>query len=342
MKKIITLSFLVILSTTVNISAQDFSELFKKTNPAVVVIKIIEAESAGTGDPYEKVTYGSLGSGVLIDSNGSILTAAHVIKLASDILVEFTDGQSIRAEVIKISNESDIALIKTIKAPNNPVVAKLADSDKVNIGDHIYIIGSPMGLYHSLSVGNISGRHIEQLDFSRAGRIEFFQTDAAINTGNSGGPMFNLNGEVIGIVSSILTKSGGFEGLGFVATSNIAKFILETEGYDWMGIDASYIDGKLAKILNIKQGAGFLIQSVADKSPAYLMGMKGGFQKIIMDEKEILVGGDILLSANGYRFNNKKSQEEFLRYFQSMQKSDVLKLEILRVGTIINMEWKLK
>ena len=337
-----TLLLLFFFTMTIQLSAQDFSELFKKTNPSVVVIKVIEAESTGTGDPYEKATFGSLGSGVLINANGSILTAAHVIQLASDILVEFPDGQALRAQVVKISNESDIALIKTMKAPKNPVIAKLADSDKVNVGDQIYIIGSPMGLYHSLSVGHISGRHIEQLDFSRAGKIEFFQTDAAINTGNSGGPMFNINGEVIGIVSSILTKSGGFEGLGFVATSNIAKFIMETEGYDWMGVDASYIDGKLAKILNIKQGAGFLIQSVAEKSPSYFMGMKGGFQKIIMDEKEILIGGDIMLAANGFRFNNKKSLADFLTFFQGMKKGEILKLEILRSGEVINLEWKMK
>ncbi len=339
MKSIILL--FATLITIAQLSAQDFSELFKKTNPSVVVIKVIEAESTGTGDPYEKVTFGSLGSGVLINADGSILTAAHVIQLASAILVEFPDGQSIEADVVKISNESDIALIKTRKAPKNPVVAKLADSDKANIGDKIYIIGSPMGLYHSLSVGYISGRHIEQLDFSRAGKIEFFQTDAAINTGNSGGPMFNLDGDVIGVVSSILTRSGGFEGLGFVATSNIAKFIMETEGYDWMGIDASYIDGKLAKILNVKQGGGFLIQSVADKSPSYFMGLKAGFQKIIMDEKEIMVGGDIMLSANGYRFNNKKSLTDFLTYFQGMKKGDILKLEVLRSGEILFLEWKL-
>ena len=341
MKKNHTILLLVLLSISVQISAQDFSELFKKANPSVVVLKIIEAENAGTGEPYRKTTLGSLGSGVLINADGSILTAAHVIKLASEILVEFPDGQSFKAEVVKVSHESDIALIKTQGRPVKPVVAKLGDSDKTNIGDKIFIIGSPMGLYHSLSVGYISGRHIEQLDFSRAGKIEFFQTDAAINTGNSGGPMFNLNGEVIGIVSSILTRSGGFEGLGFAATSNIAKFIMETEGYDWMGIDASYIEGKLAKILNIKQGAGFLIQSVADKSPAYFMGIKGGFQKIKIDEQEILVGGDILLSANGIRFDNKENLEKFLSYFQQMTQGDVLKVEILRAGEIQFLEWKL-
>jgi len=154
--------------------------------------------------------------------------------------------------------------------------------------------------------------------------------------------MFNIDGDVIGIVSSILTRSGGFEGLGFVATSNIARFIMHTEGYDWMGVDASYIDGKLAKILNIKQGAGFLIQSVAEKSPAYFMGMKGGFQKITMDKQEILVGGDILLSANGFRFNNKKSLTDFLTFFQKMKKGDTLKLEVLRAGEVISAEWKLK
>lgn len=341
MTKTISISLLMCLSLSVQISAQDFSKLYKKANPSVVVLKVIEAENEGAGDPYQKTTFGSLGSGVLISADGSILTAAHVVKLASDISVVFPDGQSLKAEVVKISHESDIALIKTQGRPKNPVVAKLGDSDKANIGDKIFIIGNPMGLHHSLSVGYISGRHVEQLDFSRAGKIEFFQTDAAINTGNSGGPMFNLDGEVIGIVSSILTRSGGFEGLGFAATSNIAKYIMDTDGYDWMGIDASYIDGKLAKILNIKQGAGFLVQNVADKSPAYFMGVKGGFQKFTFDKKEILLGGDILLSANGIRFDNKENLAKFLNFFQQMKKGEVLKIEILRAGEIQNLEWKL-
>ena len=337
-----SLLFIAILIIINQVSAQNFSELFKKTNPAVVVIKVLEEESTGVGNPYEKVAFGSLGSGVLIDANGSILTAAHVIKLASEILVEFPDGQSFQADVVKISHESDIALIKTRKAPQNPVVVKLADSDKVNVGDKIFIIGSPMGLYHSLSVGYISGRHIEKLDFSKAGKIEFFQTDAAINTGNSGGPMFNVEGEVIGIVSSILTRSGGFEGLGFAATSNIAKFIMETDGYDWMGVDATFIEGKLAKILNVKQGAGFLVQAVAEKSPSYFMGLRASYQKVIIDEQEILLGGDIMLSANGYRFINKKSLTEFLAHYQSMLRGDLLKIEVLRAGSIVWLEWKLK
>ncbi len=322
--------------------AQDYSELFKKTDPSVVVLKVVESASTGTGDPYQKMAMGSLGSGVLVSKDGLIITAAHVVQVASAILVEFSDGQELRAEVHKIAPEADIAVIKTIGKPKNPVVAKLANSDLVEVGDPVYIIGSPMGLYHSLSVGYISGRHKQNLDFSRTGKIEFFQTDAAINQGNSGGPMFNTKGEVIGIVSSILTQSGGFEGLGFVATSNMAKTIIENNGYNWMGVDARYIEGNIAKILNIEQGAGFIIENVADQSPAYFMGLKGGYQKVIIDDKEFLLGGDILLAANGIEFIGEKGLAEFLKLYQQMKSGDKLKLKILRSGAIQELEWIIK
>ena len=305
-------------------------------------MKVIEAENTGTGDPYQKTTFGSLGSGVLVSEDGLIVTAAHVVKVASAILVEFVDGQQLKAEVHKIAPEADIAVIKTIGKPKNPVVARFANSDEVNIGDPVYIIGCPMGLYHSLSVGYISGRHTQNLDFSRAGKIEFFQTDAAINQGNSGGPMFNTKGEIIGIVSSILTQSGGFEGLGFVATSNMAKTIVENDGYNWMGVDARYIEGNLAKILNVKQGAGFLIENVADQSPAYFMGLKGGFQKVVIDKAEILLGGDVLLSANGYEFIGEKGLSDFLQFYQTMKSGDKLSLKVLRGGEIVQLEWIIK
>ena len=340
MKKIVFLStFLFVFFVA---KTQNYSELFKKTDPSVVVLKVIEAENVGTGDPYKKMTFGSLGSGVLVDKNGLIVTAAHVVQVASAILVEFADGQQLEAEVHKIAPEADIAIIKTIGKPKNPVVAKLANSDEVKVGDLVYIIGSPMGLFHSLSVGYISGRHVQNLDFSRTGKIEFFQTDAAINKGNSGGPMFNIKGEVIGIVSSILTQSGGFEGLGFVATSNMAKTIIENEGYNWMGIDATYIEGNLAKILNVKQGAGFLIQNVAEQSPAYFMGLKGGYQKVKIDNRELLLGGDILLSANGYQFIGEKGLFDFLKFYQDMKSGDKLVLRVLRAGEVVNLEWIIK
>ncbi len=341
MKKIYLLFAIIIFSVNANF-AQNYSELFKKTDPSVVVIKVIESSSTGTGDPYQRTSYGSLGSGVLVDESGIILTAAHVVQVASAILVEFADGQQLKAEVHKIAPEADIAVIKTIGKPKNPTVAKLANSDLVNVGDPIYIIGSPMGLYHSLSVGYVSGRHTENLDFSRTGKIEFFQTDAAINQGNSGGPMFNINGEVIGIVSSILTQSGGFEGLGFVATSNMAKTIIENEGYNWMGIDAHYVEGNIAKILNIKQGAGFIIENVADQSPAYFMGLKGGYQKVIIDKNVYLLGGDILLSANDYKFVGEKGLADFLEFYQKMKSGDKLILKVLRAGEEIQLEWIIK
>ena len=119
-------------------------------------------------------------------------------------------------------------------------------------------------------------------------RMEFFQTDAAINQGNSGGPMFNLQGEVIGIVSSILSFSGGFEGLGFAATSNIAKSILTKKGSFWFGVDVLPLTREMCKVFNVKQDGALLVQNVTDNSPAYFMGIKGGSIKMDIAETSAL------------------------------------------------------
>jgi S1-C subfamily serine protease len=218
------------------ISAQDLSGLFEQVKPSVVVLRT-EETLIDPGDQSRKMSTESQGSGVLIEG-GRILTAAHVVQAADRVLVYFHDGQEIEANIIASSLQSDVALLQLNRMPENPVAARMGDSDKVKIGEQIFIIGAPYGLAYTLTVGHISGRIAPNEIGNGFAGMEFLQTDAAINQGNSGGPMFNLKGEVIGIVSHIISQSGGFEGLGFAASANVTTKILLEEGAMWTGIES--------------------------------------------------------------------------------------------------------
>ena len=227
MKKIV-IAFSLCLGFSFAVQAQQLSKLFKNVSSAVVFIEIESFDySQMTLDP-ESISSESLGSGVLISPEGLIWTAAHVVQAAELIRVEFNDGDVYEAEVLISNPNADVALIKIKEGfqLKNKSVATIADSDSVEIGDDIFIIGAPHGLKQSLSKGIISGRFTPDNLSNDFETVEFLQTDAAINPGNSGGPMFNMNGDVVGIASRIYSKSGGFEGIGFAISSNVAKKIL--------------------------------------------------------------------------------------------------------------------
>jgi len=330
---------LFILISSAQLQAQKVSDLFAKLDSSVVVIEVVSSETAGDGNMRDKVSMGSLGSGVLVSKDGVIITAAHVVNNADAIRVTFKDGQRLRAKVTSLSRIADVALIKCEGLIKNPKVAKMGDSDKMRIGDEVMVIGSPMGLTHSLSVGYISRR--EKQDDSRAGftRMEYFQTDAAINTGNSGGPMFNMQGEVIGIVSSILSRSGGFEGIGFVATINIVKSLLFEKSNIWLGVDVFVLSGPLAIALNVPQEGAILIQNVAKDSPSYFMGLKGGFVKATIEDHEIILGGDIILSIDGHSFDTEENILKAVDYLNAVKKGESYTFKVIRNGQIVDVSW---
>lgn len=251
--------FIGFLLFTYKVGAQPLADLYGKVNAVVVLIRTAEVSLTNDGTKQSFITAQGLGSGVMISADGQILTAAHVVQSAEFILVEFADGEQVGAKVISSFPIADVALLKLESAPKNSLFAKMADSDKVRIGEQVFVIGAPYGLDHSLSAGHISGRHIKKMVFNGFTFMEFFQTDASINQGNSGGPMFNMSGEVIGIVSYILSQSGGFQGLRFVATSNIATKLLLEEKFIWDGMDAIFINGLLASIFNVPQSGGLLV-----------------------------------------------------------------------------------
>lgn len=325
--------------TFFNISAQDLRELYKKVNPSVVIIKTVESVSQGAGNPRQKTSMEGLGTGVLISEDGLILTAAHVVNTADKILVEFLDGQNIEGKVVYMALAADVATIKLVSRPNNPVVAKLGDSDQVEIGQQIFVIGTPLGLSHSLSSGLISGRHHQNRLTSNMSYSEFFQTDAAINQGNSGGPVFSMDGEVIGIASSILTQSGGFEGIGFAATSNIARNLLLDRKQMWYGFQPMMLTDELASIFNIPQEAGMLVLSVTKNSPAYFMGLKGGYLNISIGGEDLLIGGDIILALEGIPIISMENLEKITDHMIKLPSGSKYTFKVLRAGEIIEIQW---
>lgn len=272
-------------------------DVFKRVNPAVVEIHTLETYDV-LGSKGRLVNVHGLGSGVLISRDGKVLTAAHVVQTADVIEVEFLTGEKAPARVVSSEPEVDLAYLQLETVPRLPFVAYLADSDDVEVGAPVFVIGAPLGLSHTLTVGHISGHHQRDAVGGITG-AELFQTDAAINEGNSGGPMFNMEGGVIGIVSQMLTLSGGSDGLGFAVTSNVARRLLEEKSF-WSGLGSRVLSGDLARVFNVPPpGVGLLVQKVASGSPAELAGLKGGTMRARIGDDDLIVGGDIVLSIMG-------------------------------------------
>src|SRR6266446_10792039 len=200
------------------------------------------------------------------------MSAAHVVQSMDEIRVEFVGGEAVAAKVIASEPAADLALLQLDRVPQGALVATLADSDTVRVGEQIIIVGAPYGLSYSMSVGWISARWAPNTVYRRMPLAEFFQTDATINTGNSGGPMFNMAGEVIGLVSHTISKSGGSEGLGFVVTINTAKQLLLVRKSFWSGLEGHLISGPIAQILNLPQPTGYLVKTVARGSAGEAVG----------------------------------------------------------------------
>jgi serine protease Do len=183
-------------------AAQSMADLFGKVASIVVVVQAKGREASG------------IGSGVLISSDGKIMTAAHLVHGADEVAVRFLGGKTVGAHVVASELAADLSLIQLDQVPAGLRAARLANSDQVRVGDQVIVVGTPYGLSHSLSVGWISARWAPSTMYKAIPLAEFFQTDASINTGNSGGPMFSLAGEVIGIVSQPLQRAGGVRGSG--------------------------------------------------------------------------------------------------------------------------------
>ena len=278
------------------------------------------------------------GSGVLIGKDGKVLTAAHVVEAADAVAVEFRNGETVAARIVSADSAADVALLEVEYVPRGIDAAGLGDSNGVEIGDQVFVVGTPFGMSHTLTVGHISARRNAPIENPFATPVELFQTDAALNAGNSGGPMFNLAGDVIGIVSMIVSRSGGSDGLGFAVTSNAAwRFVID-EPSVWSGVQGFLLADELARAFNVPAAAGLLVQHVAANSAAQRLGLRAGSLRAMVGTESFLIGGDIIVAVDGIALGALDSQESIRRRLIDMHRGgDPVHVTILRDGELLEL-----
>jgi serine protease Do len=233
-----------------------------------------DGQSFGGGAPERD----GVGSGVIIDGSGIVLTNNHVVQGADEVTIVLGDGREFKGSDIKTDPQTDLAVVRIHDAKDLPV-AKIGNSDDMEIGDWVLAIGCPFELDHTVSAGIISGKGREVSELNRA---RFLQTDAAINPGNSGGPLVNLDGEVVGINTAIATNSGGYQGIGFSIPINTAKWVMSQliksgrVARSYLGVQLEEISPELADKLGVHQDSGVLVADVMPNTPAAAAGMKEG------------------------------------------------------------------
>ncbi len=310
-KKIIII--LSILSYSTNVSSNtrpdSFADLAEKLMPSVVNISTTQTVRTTTnqfpfqfppGSPFEDMfkefqrpterKASSLGSGFIIKKDGIVVTNNHVIANAEDIIVR-VDDKEYSAKVLGADPYADIAVLKIKDSNTNFATVNFGDSDKARVGDWVVAIGNPFGLGGTVTSGIISARN---RDINLTRYDDFIQTDASINQGNSGGPLFNLKGEVIGINTAIIAPGqSGSIGIGFAIPANAASNIIDQlikygeTRRGWLGVRIQEVTKEIAEVENLKKPRGALVASVGDKSPADKAGIKAGDIILEFDGKEI-------------------------------------------------------
>ncbi|MDO8476406.1 MAG: trypsin-like peptidase domain-containing protein [Candidatus Rokubacteria bacterium] len=316
--------------------AQNLNEVFRRANPSVVVIRARGRDVSNVG----VTRFSETGSGVLVSADGKVMTAAHVVNAMDEITVEALGGERVSAKIIASEPAADLSLLQLERMPPSMRAARMADSSTVRVGDQVIVIGAPYGLAHSMSAGWVSARWPPNTVYKSMPLAEFFQTTATINTGNSGGPMFNMAAEVIGIVSHNISKSGGSEGLGFVVTINTAKKLLLERKSFWTGIDGTMLTGDLAAIFNVPEPSGFLVKTVAQGSSGWDMGLLGGDKIATIAGQQIAVGGDIILSVDGIAVGSDDNIEKIRNRLAAEPPGTPFKMKVLRAGKVIELTGK--
>ncbi len=308
----------------------NLADLFAKSDNGVVQI-IVRKSGDNSSDR-------TIGSGIVYDLMGHIITNNHVVVNYQKIRAVFHDGESYPAKVIGTDPYADLAVIKV--SVNQQVLhpLQLADSSRLRIGDQVVAIGSPFGLSGSMTSGIVSqtGRLLTPPNIGSFSIPNVIQTDAAINPGNSGGPLLDNTGEVVGINTAIQSRTGEFSGIGFAIPSNTMKRVIPVLIQDghyrhpWLGISGMSIDPDIASALGTSISRGFLVETVVPNSPASKSGLHGSNYTKIVEDTKLKAGGDIIIGIDNVAVNQL---EDMLNYLQD-QKSvgDKITLNIIRDG----------
>lgn len=289
----------------------------------------------------EPVPVEGAGSGFVIDPRGYILTNNHVVQGAQNIAVTLGDRSHYDAKFIGADVRNDIALVKIDPKERKLPVLTMGDSDHLQVGQRVLAIGNPFGFQSTLTTGVVSalGRTVQTGETTVIdGAI---QTDAAINQGNSGGPLLNSHGEVIGINSAIYTPSGTTAGIGFaipVATARLIAQDLITEGRvrrAGLGVEAWSLTPSLAEALQLPVQQGMLIEDVVKGGPADRAGLRGGSRQAVLGMRRIMIGGDVMVGIDGLAVTN---QSDLLAALNRKRPGDKVKVEYYRGNQKANIE----
>ena len=314
------------------------ADLYDRVRPAVVQITVAAGRSGGTG------------TGIILDMEGRILTNYHVVEGADSIEVRFEDGSTASADLIGSDPANDLALIDAAVSGKDLTTSDLGDSDALRVGDPVLAIGNPFNLEATLTQGIVSA--IDRTYSSGANTRpirEMIQTDAAVNPGNSGGPLLNCRGEVIGINSLLENPSGANVNVGvaFAVAINTAKQSLsqmeagETVSHSWLGVAGVDVTPALAEELGLDAESGVYLTLVSANSPADEAGLQGAFasQNQAAGSETVRAGGDVILAADG---ESVTSVDELAGYLDdNKQPGDSVELTILRDGQEVTVQAQL-
>jgi S1-C subfamily serine protease len=292
------------------------NEIYDRAAPGVV--QITSMTSGGTttdpffGQPFQSAPEEALGSGFVIDKAGHIVTNYHVVQGANDIKVSFSNQDTVQAKVVGTDPTTDLAILQ-VKAPAGALTPlPLGDSDRVEVGDEVVAIGNPFGLDRTATAGIVSALQ-RGIQAPNGFTIDHaIQTDAPINHGNSGGPLLNSHGEVIGVTSQIETggSNTGNVGIGFAVPSNTVKNvvaqILRTGkvAHAWLGISGEEVTSNLASSYKLPTSTGVLVAKVTRGSGAAKAGLHRGTTQVVVAGETYILGGDIIVAVNGQRISS--------------------------------------
>ncbi len=305
-------------------------DIYKSAGTGVVQVTATQVVS---NDPFfgpQEAT--TLGSGFVIDKAGHIVTNFHVVEGAREVQVSFSGNDRIKARVVGIDPSTDLAVLQVGASARALTPLPLGDSDVVEVGDAVVAIGNPLGLDRTVTAGIVSALQREIQSPNGYTIDHVIQTDAAINEGNSGGPLLDASGEVIGVNSQIATRSGGNDGIGFAVPINTVREVVSQilqrgkVEHAWLGVEMETIDFQLAQTFRLPADSGVLIARVNPGGPADSAGLRGGGSSVVVDGQTYVLGGDIVTYANGRRV---LSADELRAVITSLKPGDRLVLRIV-------------
>jgi putative serine protease PepD len=282
-------------------------QVYERARPAVVRVatqRVVESTDPLTFFPQQQEQRG-LGSGFVIDKAGHIVTNYHVVQGAQEIRVSFSNNESMTAKVVGTDASTDVAVLKVGAESRALTPIELGDSDGVEVGDEVIAIGNPLGYERTVTAGIVSavGRAIQAPNSFLIDQV--IQTDAAINQGNSGGPLLNAAGKVIGVNTQIASENGGNVGLGFAIPINTVKDVaaqIIDKGkaeHAQLGIEVQAINAEIAGLFHLPTTSGLLVSDVYPDTGAAKAGIKAGTQRVIVEGESYVIGGDIIVAADG-------------------------------------------